>query len=309
MSHEIRTPLNGIIGMSHLLLEKSTDKISQEYIKKVNKSAKMLLRIINDILDLAKLDAKKIVLDKVDFDVVELLNNVKDILSMVAQEKNININLSINIDINYKYYGDDIRITQILMNLVGNAIKFTENGDIDIIVSNLENNKIRFGVKDSGIGISEEMQDKIFEVFSQADGSINRKYGGTGLGLTLCKEFVELMNGEISVQSQLGVGSNFIFDIELVKSKNTIIERKILNTQKVERNDFIKSFKKLVISKENRDFFDKLKNVSNTKKPKNCQEVIAQRDEYIFTEDEEILFENFKNLINKYKFKEAGELI
>ena len=223
MSHEIRTPMNGIIGMSHLALMTKLDAKQQNYIQKIDDSAKSLLGIINDILDFSKIEAGKLTIEKADFDLFETVDRVIDLISFKAHDKNLELIVSYDIDVGNRFCGDSLRISQILTNLLGNAVKFTDSGDIGVYISKTDNNIVRFEIKDTGIGLSLEEQDRLFKSFSQADGSITRKYGGTGLGLTISKQLTELMDGKIWVESKLGVGSSFIFEIEL-EDKNLLQE-------------------------------------------------------------------------------------
>jgi len=238
MSHEIRTPMNGIIGMSHLALKATDSKKQKEYIKKIDNSANNLLFIINDILDFSKIEAGKLKIQKIDFDISNIILNLKNLVEFEAYEKNLKFNIEYNKN-SHIYYGDPIRIGQVLINLVSNAIKFTNSGSIDVIIENLQNDMVSFKVKDTGIGIAKEDQEKLFQSFSQADGSITRKYGGTGLGLSISKQLVELMDGKIWLESEIGVGSEFIFKIPLLKGNiekvtpnkdvNSMIQNNIYN--------------------------------------------------------------------------------
>ena len=240
MSHEIRTPMNGIIGMSHLALKATDSKKQKEYIKKIDSSANNLLFIINDILDFSKIEAGKLKIQKIDFDINNIILNLKNIVEFEAYEKNLKFNIVYDKNSTI-YYGDPIRIGQVLINLVSNAIKFTNSGSIDVVIENLQNDMVSFKVKDTGIGISKEDQEKLFQSFSQADGSITRKYGGTGLGLSISKQLVELMGGKIWLNSDVGVGSQFIFEIPLSKGDrkkvtankdvNSIMQNNIYNLQ------------------------------------------------------------------------------
>lgn len=215
MSHEIRTPMNGIIGMTQLALQTSHDSKLHNYLEKIDTSAQNLLQIINDILDFSKIEAGKMLIEKNDFDLYQMVENIITLIEIKASEKEIELVVSYAPSIKQYYCGDILRISQILTNLLSNAVKFTHKGEIAVFIDKKNHNYICFEVRDTGIGLSQEQQARLFNSFSQADSSTTRKYGGTGLGLSISKQLVELMHGKIWVHSIKGEGSTFGFEIEL----------------------------------------------------------------------------------------------
>lgn len=213
MSHEIRTPMNAIIGMARLLLTREPRPEQLRYLNAIQMSADNLLVIINDILDLSKIEAGKIVIEHIDFSIREVLQSVRDMLMLKAEEKHIELRTSVDDELPRKLTGDPTRVNQVLINLAGNAVKFTEQGYVSVHVSlaKEEGSKlwVRFDITDTGIGIAQEHLDSIFDSFTQAGAETTRKFGGTGLGLTICRQLVGLMGGEINVTSELGKGTTF----------------------------------------------------------------------------------------------------
>lgn len=224
MSHEIRTPLNSIIGMAEVLAETVLSEEQHEYVRIFRSAGESLLEIINDILDLSKIEAGQTELEAIDFDLPTLLESVTTIVSLRADEQATRISTHIDSDVPFYLNGDPTRLRQILLNLVGNAVKFTEKGQVEIKVvttstDDSPDQELLFSIKDNGIGIPADKQQLIFESFTQADSLTTRKYGGTGLGLTICQKLLNIMGGHIWLTSQPGKGSTFFFTIPVSQAK------------------------------------------------------------------------------------------
>lgn len=223
MSHEIRTPLNAVLGLCYLL--QKTDLTAQQcdYVKKADASAQFLLGILNDILDFSKVEAGKLELERVDFSLDDLLKNVGTIISVQAQARGLDLQVNLNNAMELALCGDPLRLQQILMNLGSNAVKFTEHGTVTISVRVMAQSeqatRLYFSVRDTGPGLSHEQVESLFAAFHQADLSTTRRYGGSGLGLAICKRLVQLMGGDIGVDSMLGQGSNFYFELTLPRGQ------------------------------------------------------------------------------------------
>ncbi len=215
MSHEIRTPMNGIIGMTHLALQTPLDARQRHYLQNVESAAKGLLGVINDILDFSKIEAGKVSFEKIDFQLEDVLYGVTDLAVIKAQKKGLELLFRIDAQVPHAMVGDPLRLRQILTNLVDNAIKFTEHGEVTVSISTVavdtHSAELRFAVSDTGVGLDAAQIGRLFTAFTQADNSTTRKYGGSGLGLTICKRLVELMSGQMDVTSEPGIGSTFSF--------------------------------------------------------------------------------------------------
>jgi signal transduction histidine kinase len=239
MSHELRTPMNAIMGMTGLALRHTDDPRLQEHLHKIEQASQHLLTIINDILDISKIEAERLVLERVGFKLGEILENLRSMLGQRASDKRLALSFDVPAGLaGLPLQGDPVRLEQVLLNLLGNAIKFTDSGGIDLRTILEEKNpdavRLRFEIQDSGVGIAAADLPRLFNAFEQADGSLTRKYGGTGLGLAISRRLVEMMDGSIGVDSTPGQGSTFWFTVRLQRGTQSDVPDQAHGTSSVE---------------------------------------------------------------------------
>jgi CheY-like chemotaxis protein len=234
MSHELRTPLNGIIGTSNLLMQETSPEELQKHFELLRYSSEHMLHLINDVLDYSKIEAGKMELEKNSFNLQQLLQKITSVFNIQFQEKNVQFDIKIDEQLNRFFIGDETKLRQVMVNLIANALKFTEKGKVMVesrlMHSTSETASVFFCITDSGVGIPSDRLDHIFESFTQADSSTKRKFGGTGLGLSISKKIVEMYQGELLVKSKYNSGSTFYFTIQLPIDrlpKNFVSEKKV----------------------------------------------------------------------------------
>ena len=301
MSHEIRTPMNSIVSMSYLIRESKLDTMQNKYIQSIQNASNNLLQLLNDILDYSKIEASRLNLNNVDFSLLELLNNVSNIAQVKANEKELNFSISYDKSMNTNLIGDEQRLSQILTNILSNAIKFTKHGKVELVVTQKDNNIFRFDIHDTGIGMEEKQIENIFDSFTQADSGTTRRYGGTGLGLSISKELIILMNGKIWVKSKIDEGSTFSFEIVLQENKDHIAAPQLSNIQKKALSNNSK-----ILSD---DMIKNLKEAVSSRRPQLCKPIMDEIEQCNLNEEEEVYFIKIKELIKRYKFNEAKDLL
>ena len=255
ISHELRTPMNGVIGMTGLLMDTALDSAQREYAETIRDSAESLLAIVNDLLDFSKIEAGRLELEIVDFDVRSMVEEVVDLFAQSAEQRRLRLTAEVDAGVPTTLRGDPGRLRQVLTNLVGNAIKFTEHGEVNVLAKEIpdanSNVRLRFEVADTGIGISAQVQQRLFTPFTQADASTTRKYGGTGLGLAICKQLIDLMSGQIGVDSQPAKGSRFWFTVPLAHADREVRAQRLGLTHPSRRQEVGTSAARVLVAEDN----------------------------------------------------------
>lgn len=305
MSHEIRTPLNGIMGMLTLLGKSELSSSQMKYVHNADHYSKLLLGTLNDILDYANIERGLLDLENFTFDIRKIIEEVESVIMPVATDKNLNVKITIENEMPFSLYGDGRRIKQVILNIMSNAVKFTESGNLSLEAMSQKREENTMDLllvfKDTGIGLDESQIKRVFDPFFQGESKLDRRFGGNGLGLTIVKEVIEKMGGSITVTSTLGEGSNFYIKIPVQYSKN---ETSLLNTED-DKEDKELSDEYIVNNPEIMSQIIQLKKAVLEQKPLKCKELLAEIDDNNYTDEVTFLLMQIKSMIKHFEFEKA----